>query len=374
MSSRNPEHPTPRRRLARPPPVRSTSPIASEATTSASAATGNSFLFSSLSGVWTSLKAAAALEVGGFVKALNGGGAPDEEEVRVQPALGDKRGRTGETIEELSTGSHGSSLPKKRRKVRTDDDSDLLFDGGESASIAVRLRFRDILTPLEAIAVPPLMPPIAHSSWFTKRTDAGTNTKSSASPVAATALRSSASPATTHRSSVRFSTTTTTYEDELMRSTLAGTDKGLSSALAAPRASASGSGSQPPPFSGSQSVRASSSFFGGGGGATMRKAVWRPWTVGQQLLAGAGNDAASLSPSASRLGGQTPSISLADELAACEGQQPDLVSGPVSRGRQEEDRRVEQRRIDALEAEVRKLRDEVSPPFNPALVPQRASI
>ena len=361
MSCRNPERATPRRRLARPPPVRSTSPIASEATTSASAATGSSFLFSSFSGVWTSLKAAAALEVGGFVKALNGGGAPDEEEVRVQPALGDKRGRTGDTIEELSNGSHDSSLPKKRRKVRTGDDSDLLFDGGESASIAVRLRFRDILTPLEAIAVPPLMPPIAHSSWFTKRTDAGSNKSAASSPVAATALRSSTSP-NSRRSSLRFSTATTTYEEELMRSTLAGTDKGLSSALAAPPSSASGSGSQPPQFSGSQSVRASSSFCGGGGGATMRKAVWRPWTVGQQLLAGAGDDAASLSPSASLLGGQTPSNSLADELAACEGQQPDLVPGQVSRGRQEEDRRVEQRRIDALEAEVRKLRDEVSIP------------
>ncbi|KWU41606.1 hypothetical protein RHOSPDRAFT_36862 [Rhodotorula sp. JG-1b] len=336
MSCRNPERATPRRRLARPPPVRSTSPIASEATTSASAATGSSFLFSSLSGVWTSLKAAAALEVGGFVKALNGGGAPDEEEVRVQPALGDKRGRTGDTIEELSNGSHDSSLPKKRRKVRTGDDSDLLLDG-----------------------VPPLMPPIAHSSWFTKRTDAGSNKSAASSPVAATALRSSTSP-NSRRSSLRFSTATTTYEEELMRSTLAGTDKGLSSALAAPRSSASGSGLQPPQFSGLQSVRASSSFCGGGGGATMRKAVWRPWTVGQQLLAGAGDDAASLSPSASLLGGQTPSNSLADELAACEGQQPDLVPGQVSRGRQEEDRRVEQRRIDALEAEVRKLRDELS--------------
>lgn len=133
MSSRNPERPTPRRRvLARPPPVRSTS-SPSEATTSTSAATepttGGSFLFSSLSGVWASLKAAAALEVGGFVKALNGGGA--EGEAGVRPALGDKRGRTGEATEESSAGSQGSNARTKRRKIRTDDDSDLVFDGGE---------------------------------------------------------------------------------------------------------------------------------------------------------------------------------------------------------------------------------------------------
>lgn len=149
MSPRNPERATPRRRLARPPPpVRSTSPV--EATTSTNTATepaaGSSFLFSSLGGVWASLKAATALEVGGFVKALNGGGAaPDEEEAGVQPALGDKRGRTGEAIEESSTGSQRSNVRAKRRKVRTDndDDSDLLFDGGEAACpLAAQLRFR----------------------------------------------------------------------------------------------------------------------------------------------------------------------------------------------------------------------------------------
>lgn len=219
------------------------------------------------------------------------------------------------------------------------------------------------LTLAESMTVPPLMPPIAHSSWFAKRTDASSHkSASSSSPVAATALRSSTST-TSHRSSLRFSgTAATTYEDELMQSTLAGTDKGLSSALSAPRTSgemkhrkgASVSGSQPQ-FSGSQSVRASSSFFGGG--ATVRKAVWRPWTVGQQLLAAGDASASLLVP--------TPHISLADELAACEEQQPDLVSGQVSRVRQEQDRRVEQRRIDALEEEVRKLRNEVSIPCRP---------
>ena len=93
----------------------------------------------------------------------------------------------------------------------------------------------------------------------------------------------------------------------------------------------------------------------------MRKAVWRPWIVGQQLLAAGDN--ASLSSSASLLGGQTPHTSLADELAACEGQHPDLVTGQISRARQEEDRRVEQGRIDALEEEVRKLRNEVKLPL-----------
>ncbi|GAA5905234.1 hypothetical protein JCM5296_000974 [Sporobolomyces johnsonii] len=90
------------------------------ASTSAGAAPKPSgFIFNSLSSVWSGLKAAAGVEVAGFLKAVHGGGPVDET-----AHAGDKRARLGN--DEGQGNGSGKTRMEKRRKVNVQED--LLFD------------------------------------------------------------------------------------------------------------------------------------------------------------------------------------------------------------------------------------------------------
>lgn len=137
MNSRAGGRPGPRRRqlsVARPVGSTSLPASASGPPTPSSAPTvpaqSSTFFFTGWRNVWAGLKATAALEVGGFVKGLNGG-APDEADGAQQQQhakLGDKR--AGDERDKASrNGPQQSRPPKKRRVVRAGDA--FLFDGGE---------------------------------------------------------------------------------------------------------------------------------------------------------------------------------------------------------------------------------------------------
>ncbi|GAA5906367.1 hypothetical protein JCM8208_003531 [Rhodotorula glutinis] len=108
------------------------------------APTTSTFGFSSLAGVWSSLKAAATVEITGFVRGLSGSGGgaarTGGDGSRGEGArAGDKRDRPDEGSR--SGRSRDGERRGKRRRVAEPRGDDLLFDG-----------------------VPPLMPPISQSS------------------------------------------------------------------------------------------------------------------------------------------------------------------------------------------------------------------
>ena len=103
----------------------------------------STFAFSSLAGVWSSLKAAASVEIAGFVRGLSGGGggAPRTggDISRTDAArVGDKRGRAGEGSR--TSRSDGGDRRGKRRRVAQPQDDEFLFDGGASPFVAFPVR------------------------------------------------------------------------------------------------------------------------------------------------------------------------------------------------------------------------------------------
>ncbi|KPV77920.1 uncharacterized protein RHOBADRAFT_50448 [Rhodotorula graminis WP1] len=168
----------------------------------------SSFAFSSLAGVWSSLKAAATVEIAGFVRGLSGtgGGAAraggDVGSRGDEARVGEKRERAGEGSG--SGRSRDGERRGKRRRVVESRGDDLLFDG-----------------------VPPLMPPISQSSAFPS---SHSYDSLSSSPRQNRNLSTSpSSPRHPLRPYVDSS-----YADELVHA--ATTDEGLSSSFA-PRAS-----------------------------------------------------------------------------------------------------------------------------------------
>ncbi|GAA5856283.1 hypothetical protein JCM9279_006368 [Rhodotorula babjevae] len=172
---------------------------------SQSAPAASTFAFSSLAGVWSNLKAAASVEIAGFVRGFTGGGAAragDEGSRGHGTRVGDKRVRAGEGSQ-TGRGRDGERRGKRRRVAEARGD-DLLFDG-----------------------VPPLMPPISQSSALPS-----SSSYDSLSSSPRQHRNPSSSPASSRHP--RRSYADTSYADELVRAVT--TDEGLSSSLA-PRAS-----------------------------------------------------------------------------------------------------------------------------------------
>ncbi|GAA5981107.1 hypothetical protein JCM10908_003988 [Rhodotorula pacifica] len=351
MSSGQPsKRSSPRRRvIAARPVVGSTSssrPLPATDSTNAATEASHGFFFSSLSDVWTGLKAAAAHEVGEFVKGLSGG---EQDEVEQDAKVGGKRKRDEQTTGTQRTGQEQERTQQQKRRKRDNAAvDDFLFDG-----------------------VPPLMPPIAHSSMSGKRKnpDFGEQTASSSSRVPAASSRSSTSPSAYRRLLPWSSRGDSAYEDELMRSKNEGEGLSSTSALAQRpssgifnRKDASGSAVQSESTK-SQSVRASSSSNSLSGSA-IAKAVWSSWSFSQHLLAG-GSSSTSTSTSAPELGSlqaKTSRRSLADELAANDIKLSHALQEVAQtwEAAKQADQPVEQLRIAALEAEVKALRNELS--------------
>ncbi|GAA6008144.1 hypothetical protein JCM10207_007044 [Rhodosporidiobolus poonsookiae] len=152
------------------------------------------FFFSSLSTVWSGLKAAAGLEVEGFFRGIGGSEA----------RTGEKRERAHEDSA-LGSDAHAGTGGGRKRRRKTEPQpvaqDDFLFDG-----------------------VPPLMPPISHASPLPPQSAYSYRSSShfSSSPVASRSHALSSSPETSRRDLRPYARPS--YEDSLMTATATGED------------------------------------------------------------------------------------------------------------------------------------------------------
>lgn len=207
------------------------------------------FSFSSLSDVWSSLKAAATVEIAGLLRGLSedGGGAEGRRQTGNDGArAGDKREREGGGVQGRQ--SRNGERRSKRRRVQPGDD--LLFDGGASDGSSWAFSEGEVESShFCARAVPPLMPPISQ---------AGPLPSSHSYDSLVSSPESRRNPSTSPFSSRHPARPSedSTYADQLLHA--ATTDEGLSSSLA-PRqshdtSSRSGDGSGLRPLSGKRRV------------------------------------------------------------------------------------------------------------------------